>query len=68
MNETTITEKADELIELFSSGSANENALKCVNVILDDLKESFEVAQELHPHAQGLIAGSLNFYFSVVKI
>lgn len=55
-------EKANELIKKFSS---KDNAKICVEEILTELKESFEVAKELHPHAEGLIAGSLAIWISV---
>jgi len=59
-------EKANELIKKFSiSGNGKENAKICVQEILNDLKESFEVAKDLHPHAEGLIAGSLAFWVIV---
>jgi hypothetical protein len=38
---------------------AKQCALVAVDEILKDLKESLEVAEDLHPHAKGLIAGSL---------
>ena len=39
--------------------SAKQCALIAVDEILNDLKESLEIAEEFHPHAKGIIAGSL---------
>jgi hypothetical protein len=39
--------------------SAKKCALIAVDEILNDLKESLEIAEGLHPHAKGLISGSL---------
>jgi len=55
-------EKSNDLILKFQG---KENAIICVNEILNDLKESFSVAQDLHPHAEGLIAGSISFWSEV---
>ncbi len=61
-------EKANELVRKFAIGGwGKENAKTCVEEILNDLKESFEVAKDLHPHAEGLIAGSLVFWQSVKR-
>jgi hypothetical protein len=38
-----------------------------VDTFLSDLSESFEVAQELHPQAQGLIAGSIVIWTEIKK-
>ena len=54
--------KAEELINKFSSV---ENALICVETILEDLEESFELSKSLHPHAEGLIAGSIAVWQSI---
>ena len=74
----TPNEKAREIVDKFyevdtisadfmssSSIDAKQCALICVNEILDDLTQSFEVAKDLHPHAQGLVAGSLKFWKEV---
>ena len=62
----TPKEKAFELVVLFQDKVngirkelAKKQALKAVDVILNDLKESLEIAEGLHPHAKGLISGSL---------
>lgn len=61
-------EKANELVGKFSIGGwGRENAKTCVEEILRDLKESFDVAKDLHPHAEGLIAGSMAFWLSVKR-
>lgn len=38
---------------------AKKCALICVDKILADLKESFEISKDLHLHAMSLIAGSI---------
>lgn len=59
-------DKADELVRKFALGGwGKEHATNCVDEILSDLKESYEVAQDLHPHASGLIAGSMYFWTKV---
>jgi hypothetical protein len=61
-------EKADELVRKFTIGeSSKENAKTCVEEILNDLKESFKISKDLHPHAEGLIAGALIFWESVKR-
>jgi hypothetical protein len=62
----TPKEKAFELVVLFQDKFngirkelAKKQALKAVDVILNDLKESLEIAGDFHPHAKGIIAGSL---------
>lgn len=40
-------------------------AIVAVNEMINDLKQSFELSKELHPHANGLIAGSLVYWQSV---
>ena len=62
----TPKEKAFELVVLFQDKVngirkelAKKQALKAVDVILNDLKESLEIAEDFHPHAKGIIAGSL---------
>lgn len=44
---------------------AKQCAKLMVDEIIKDLKESFEVAKTLHPHAQGLVAGSLTVWNKV---
>ena len=74
----TPKEKANELVEKYLSLNDNFNkpiitdeqdAVKCaivaVNEMINDLKQSFELSKELHPHANGLIAGSLVYWQSV---
>jgi hypothetical protein len=73
----TPKEKAEELILKFrqippfspytgvGDAEAKQCALIAVDEILKDLKESFEVAEDLHPHAKGLIAGSLTSWQQV---
>ena len=46
---------------------AKNVSIIAVDEILNDLKESFVVAKDLHPHAEGLIAGSLAFWQSVKR-
>ena len=51
-----------ELMELYpvpKNKYAKECALIAVDEILNDLKESLEIAEDFHPHAKGIIAGSL---------
>ncbi len=61
-------EKADELVKKFALGAwGKHHAQSCVEEILADLNESFEVAKELHPHAQGLIAGSISYWNKVLN-
>ena len=51
-----------ELMELYpipKNKYAKECALIAVDEVLNDLKESLEIAEDLHLHAKGLIAGSL---------
>jgi hypothetical protein len=62
----TPKEKAFELVVLFQDKVngirkelAKKQALKAVDVILNDLKESLEIAEDFHPHAKGILAGSL---------
>ena len=62
-------EQAKEIIERFTFKCREcdyiENAKQCaiiaVEFAINDLKESFEIAKEsnMHPHAKGLIAGSI---------
>ena len=71
-------QKADELIEKYVGIQSEleettsfywNYAIKCasiaVNEILIDLQESFEVAKELNPQAEGLIAGSIAIWTEV---
>lgn len=48
---------------------AKQCALICVEEIINDLKLSFDVCKEaqLHPHAEGLIAGSIVFWNDVIE-
>jgi hypothetical protein len=63
----TPKEKAEELVEkyywTFGDGYLGEQHIQCaliaVDEIINDLKESLEIAEGLHPHAKGLISGSL---------
>lgn len=61
----TPKEKAEDLLLKYSILEDGQNHLvkKCaliaVDEIINDLKESLEIAEGLHPHAKGLIAGSL---------
>jgi hypothetical protein len=61
----TPKEKAEDLLLKYSILEDGQNHLvkKCaliaVDEILNDLKESLEIAGDFHPHAKGLIAGSL---------
>jgi hypothetical protein len=78
-NKMTPKEKAEELVEAFMNirkqkladysiiyhPTAKQCALIAVDEILKDLKESLEVAEDLHPHAKGLIAGSLTSWQQV---
>ncbi len=75
----TPKEKAEALVDAFMNiksmklsdysmiyhPTAKQCALIAVDEILKDLKESFEVAEDLHPHAKGLIAGSLTSWQQV---
>ena len=45
--------------EEFEHEHTKQSALIAVNEILNDLKESLEIAEDFHPHAKGIIAGSL---------
>jgi len=56
--------KAKKLIKKFGNV---ELALCCVDIIIEDLNESLEIAVEnhLHPHAEGIIAGSLYVWRNV---
>lgn len=66
MMEEQAQEKVDELINKFENSlSSKESAKICIEEILNDLKESFEVSKDLHPHAEGLIADSLSFWMQV---
>jgi len=58
--------KSKKLIKIFGSV---ELALCCVDIIIKDLNESLEIAVEnhLHPHAEGLVAGSLYVWRNVKK-
>jgi hypothetical protein len=65
----TPKEKAEELYQKFLRYAPAEEefehvhtiqcALIAVDEILNDLKESLEIAGDFHPHAKGIIAGSL---------
>lgn len=57
-----VKEKANDLILKLQS---KKNAMICMDEILDDLKTSFSIAQDLHPHAEGLISGSISFWTEV---
>jgi hypothetical protein len=51
-----------ELMELYpvpKNKYAKECALIAVDEVLNDLKESLEIAEDFHPHAKGILAGSL---------
>jgi hypothetical protein len=48
-----------EFRSMYRNQYAKECALVAVDEILNDLKESLEIAEGLHPHAKGLISGSL---------
>jgi hypothetical protein len=70
----TPKEKARELVDkmaiyhwtdICDYEGAKQCALIAVDEILKDLKESLEVAEDLHPHAKGLIAGSLTSWQQV---
>tara|TARA_R110000772_G_scaffold17946_3_gene50141 strand:+ start:224341 stop:224553 length:213 start_codon:yes stop_codon:yes gene_type:complete len=52
--ELTIPEIAQKLKDKFG-----DLAMDVVNIYLADLKMSFNIAKELHPHAEGLVAGGL---------
>lgn len=47
---------------------AKNCAIISINNSLEDLKESLEVCKELHPHAEGLIAGSIVNYNQILEI
>lgn len=75
----TPKEKAEALVDAFMNiksmklsdysmiyyPTAKQCALIAVDEILKDLKESLEVAEDLHPHAKGLISGSLTSWQQV---
>lgn len=70
----TPKEKAEELVFKFRVHtidwpSMNYHAKKCALIAVDEIlsndKESLEVAEGLHPHAQGLIAGSIKYWHDV---
>ena len=71
----TPKEKAEELVEkyywTFGDGYLGEQHIQCaliaVDEIINDLKESLEIAEGLHPHAKGLISGSLVAWQKVKK-
>jgi len=47
---------------------AKNCALISITNSLEDLNESLEIAKELHPHAEGLIAGSIVNYKHILEI
>lgn len=73
----TAKEKSDELYWKFYNqiehhllpGISHKMSVLCaitaVNEIINDLKQYETIAIELHPHAQGLIFGSLFFWVEV---
>jgi hypothetical protein len=56
--------KAKKLIKKFGSV---ELAICCVDILIEDLNESLEIAVEnhLHPHVEGIISGSLYVWRNV---
>ena len=70
--EVTIKEKALKIVKSYKGFScqkcfgpesnmatAKQCACIAVDIFLEDLKQSFEISKELHPHAEGLIAGMI---------
>jgi len=47
--------------------SAKKCAMICTEIVLDDLKESLHIStnDNFHPHAAGLIGGSISFWNAV---
>ena len=43
------------------------NSLLAIEIIIEDLLNSLEVANEVSPHAVGLVAGSLKHWIEVQK-
>lgn len=50
-----------------AEGLAVLNAIICVDEILHDAKQSYKVTEEpdIHPHAQGLIVGTIRYWNEV---
>lgn len=63
----TIDNTSGESIPVYRNLWFKECALIAVVEIINDLKESLEVAEDLHPHAIGLIMGSLAGWQEVKK-
>jgi len=63
----SINANTGEFHPMYRNQYAKECALIAVDEILKDLGESLEVAEGLHPHAKGLIAGSLVAWQKVKK-
>ena len=57
---------AAELIAKMGSKAA---AIACCEVMIQDLQQSMEICktENLHPHAQGLIEGSISHWVSIKK-
>jgi hypothetical protein len=77
----TMKEKAKELIDRFMNYvemkdfygddkelyNAKQCALICVDESIKDLTDSLEIAKDMHPHAKGLITGSIVSWKGVYK-
>lgn len=61
MEELTIEEITLKLKHKFG-----DLAIDVVDIYLQDLKVSFAVSKDLHPHAEGLVAGTI-FQWTQVK-
>ena len=64
---STINRETYEYQPVYRNQYAKQCALVAVDEIFKDLGESLEVAEGLHPHAKGLIAGSLVAWQKVKK-
>ena len=61
-------EKAEQLVRKFAIGGwGKKNALTCVEVILEDLRESYALSDGLHPHTVGMFAGSIVVWSKIKK-
>lgn len=77
MEDLTAKERAKKMIYDFEeivglNGSlsfieAKKCALYACEVILNDCRMNFEVSKELHPHAEGLTAGTMMCWLEVKK-